>query len=78
MTPLAEALVITVLFALVILATRAFPFVLFSRKDPPRAIRFVERFMKESLRPVRTLFQCSYSWLQMSVEQLWGGAELVY
>lgn len=45
MTPLAEAIVITVLFALVILATRAFPFVLFSRKDPPRAIRFVERFI---------------------------------
>jgi len=45
MTPLFDALVIVVLFALIILATRAFPFALFSRRDPPRAIRFVEKYI---------------------------------
>jgi branched-subunit amino acid transport protein AzlD len=40
-----EALVAVVLFALIILATRAFPFVLFSRREPPRAIRFVEKYI---------------------------------
>jgi branched-subunit amino acid transport protein AzlD len=45
MTSLSEALVAVVLFALIILATRAFPFVLFSRRKPPRAIRFVEKYI---------------------------------
>lgn len=31
--------------ALVIFATRAFPFLLFSRRDPPPVLRFVERFI---------------------------------
>jgi branched-subunit amino acid transport protein AzlD len=38
------ALAATVAFSLIILATRAFPFALFSRREPPRIIRFIERF----------------------------------
>jgi branched-subunit amino acid transport protein AzlD len=45
MTTLTDALIAIPLMALVILATRAFPFILFSRRNPPRAIRFVERYI---------------------------------
>jgi len=45
MTTLSQALVAVPLMGLVILATRAFPFLLFSRRDPPRVMRFIERFI---------------------------------
>lgn len=45
MTSLADAIVAVILMALIILATRAFPFVLFSRRDPPSIIIFIERFI---------------------------------
>lgn len=45
MTTLPQALVAVPLMALVILATRAFPFLLFSRRDPPPLILFIERFI---------------------------------
>ncbi len=45
MLSLNAALVATVVFTLIILATRAFPFALFSRREPPRVIRFIERFI---------------------------------
>lgn len=45
MTSLSHALTATVLMALVTLTTRAFPFLLFSRRDPPAVIRFVEKFI---------------------------------
>jgi Predicted branched-chain amino acid permeases (azaleucine resistance) len=35
----------TFVSALVIAATRAFPFVLFSRRDPPRIIIFIEKYI---------------------------------
>ncbi|MCK9169419.1 MAG: AzlD domain-containing protein [Treponema sp.] len=35
----------TIVSALVILATRAFPFALFSRRNPPRIIRFIEKYI---------------------------------
>ena len=38
-----EALIATALSALVIFALRLFPFALFSQKDPPPFLRFVER-----------------------------------
>lgn len=44
-----EALVATVVFALIILATRAFPFVLFSRREPPALLRFIERFIPSAV-----------------------------
>lgn len=42
---LMAALVATVLCGLVIYLERAFPFLLFSRKDPPKIIRFIERYI---------------------------------
>ncbi|MFA6856740.1 MAG: AzlD domain-containing protein [Treponema sp.] len=35
----------TIVSALVIFATRAFPFALFSRRNPPRIIRFIEKYI---------------------------------
>lgn len=45
MTSLSHALIATILMALVTLATRAFPFLLFSRRDPPAVIKFVEKYI---------------------------------
>jgi len=51
-----DALIAVPLLALVILATRAFPFVLFSRRDPPKAIRFVERFIPPMVMAVLVVY----------------------
>ncbi len=56
MTSLQSALLAVPLLALVILATRAFPFVLFSRRDPPRIIRFVERFIPPMVMAVLVVY----------------------
>jgi Predicted branched-chain amino acid permeases (azaleucine resistance) len=56
MTTLTEALIAVPLMALVILATRAFPFVLFSHRDPPKAIRFVERFIPPMVMAVLVVY----------------------
>lgn len=53
---LADALFATVIFALVILATRAFPFALFSRRDPPRAIRFVEKYIPPAVMAILVVY----------------------
>lgn len=42
---LAAVLTAILVSALVILATRAFPFVLFSRRNPPRIICFIEKYI---------------------------------
>lgn len=39
------ALVATVVSGLIIFATRAFPFVVFSKKEPPRILRFIEKYI---------------------------------
>lgn len=56
MTSVQDALIAVPLLALVILATRAFPFVLFSRRDPPKAIRFVERFIPPMVMAVLVVY----------------------
>jgi len=56
MTPLTEALIAVALMGLVILATRAFPFILFSRRDPPALIRFVERFIPPMVMAVLVVY----------------------
>lgn len=43
--PLAQALLATFLSALVIFCERLFPFALFSRRDPPDIIRFIEKYI---------------------------------
>ena len=56
MTPLREALTAVLLMALVILGTRAFPFLLFSRRDPPKVLRFVERFIPSMVMAVLVVY----------------------
>lgn len=40
-----EAVAATLVCALIIFLTRAFPFILFSRAKPPKIISFIERFI---------------------------------
>ena len=56
MTTLLSALVAVPLMGLVILGTRAFPFLLFSRRDPPAFIRFVERFIPPMVMAVLVVY----------------------
>jgi branched-subunit amino acid transport protein AzlD len=56
MTSLPEALIAVILMSLIILATRAFPFVLFSRRDPPKAISFVEKFIPSMVMAVLVIY----------------------
>lgn len=45
MTSLSGAFLATAVFGLVIFMTRAFPFLLFSRRDPPSFIEFIEEYI---------------------------------
>ncbi|HKL85809.1 MAG TPA: AzlD domain-containing protein [Treponemataceae bacterium] len=56
MTSLSQALIATVLMALVTLATRAFPFLLFSRRDPPAVLKFVEKFIPPMVMAVLVIY----------------------
>ena len=42
---LSQALIATLVMALIIFATRAFPFVLFSKREPPRILQFIEKYI---------------------------------
>lgn len=42
---LSSALIATVVSALVIFATRLFPFALFSSREPPELLRFIEKYI---------------------------------
>lgn len=42
---LKQALIATFASALTILFTRAFSFILFAKKDPPKIVRFVEKYI---------------------------------
>lgn len=44
-TPYSKAFIAVVIIALVIFLERAFPFLLFSRKNPPAIIRFIEKYI---------------------------------
>ena len=56
MTTLTDAVIATTLAGCIILATRAFPFVLFSRRDPPSVLRFVERFIPPMVMAVLVVY----------------------
>jgi branched-subunit amino acid transport protein AzlD len=56
MTTLSQALIAIPLMALVILATRALPFLLFARRDPPRFFRFIERFIPPMVMAVLVVY----------------------
>ena len=47
--PLHAALLATLVAALVIFATRLFPFALFSKREPPPLLRFVEKYIPPML-----------------------------
>jgi len=42
---LSQAIIATLCITLVILTERAFPFVLFTKKEPPALIRFIEQYI---------------------------------
>ena len=56
MTPIAGTIAATVFMGLTILATRAFPFLLFSRRDPPRIIRFAEKYIPPTVMAVLVVY----------------------
>lgn len=51
-----QVLVATIATSIVIFSTRAFPFVLFSKKDPPRAIRFVEKLIPPMIMAILVVY----------------------
>ncbi|ULQ60621.1 AzlD domain-containing protein [Brucepastera parasyntrophica] len=56
MISLSQALIATFLFALIIFLTRAFPFLLFSRREPPALIRFIEQFIPPMVMAVLVIY----------------------
>ncbi len=56
MTALTDVLIAVPLMALTILATRALPFVLFSRRDPPAVIRFIEKYIPPMVMAVLVVY----------------------
>lgn len=43
-------------FAAVIFITRLFPFVLFSRRDPPRIIQFIEQYIPPAVMAILVIY----------------------
>jgi len=43
-------------FALVICATRAFPFLLFTRRDPPSFLRFIETYIPPAVMAILVVY----------------------
>ncbi|HPX13936.1 MAG TPA: AzlD domain-containing protein [Treponemataceae bacterium] len=56
MISVSQALLATVLFALVIFATRLFPFALFSRRDPPKLLRFIEQSIPPAVMAILVVY----------------------
>ncbi len=56
MTSLPDILIAVPLMALTILATRAFPFVLFSRRNPPAVICFIEKYIPPMVMAVLVVY----------------------
>ncbi|MCQ2610408.1 MAG: AzlD domain-containing protein [Treponema sp.] len=50
------ALIATVVSAAIIFATRAFPFVLFSKKEPPAILKFIERYIPPMVMAVLLIY----------------------
>lgn len=62
-----QALLATAVFSLVIFTTRIFPFLLFSRRKPPKLLQFIER----SIPPAVMAILVIYSFKDIS----WTGTE---
>lgn len=50
------ALITTLVAALVIFATRLFPFVLFSKREPPPILRFVEKYIPPMIMAILLIY----------------------
>ncbi len=58
-----EVILAVPLMALIILATRAFPFILFSHRNPPRLLRFIEQFIPSMVMAVLVIYSLKHiSW----------------
>lgn len=53
---LLQALLGTLVGAMVIFATRLFPFALFSKKDPPAVIRFIEKYIPSMIMAILVVY----------------------
>lgn len=51
-----QILIATLISAAVIFSTRAFPFVLFSKKDPPAIIRFIQKYIPPMVMAVLLIY----------------------
>ncbi|MDR1748046.1 MAG: AzlD domain-containing protein [Spirochaetaceae bacterium] len=56
MAPLDRTLLSVVFMALIIFATRAFPFVLFSRHKPPGILLFIEKYIPPMIMAVLVVY----------------------
>jgi branched-subunit amino acid transport protein AzlD len=56
MTSLNTALIATILMALIIFAERAFPFVLFSRRKPPKILQFIQKLLPPMIMAVLVVY----------------------
>lgn len=56
MISVSQALLATAVFALVIFATRVFPFLLFSRRDPPKVLQFIERSIPPAVMAILVVY----------------------
>lgn len=53
---LTAALIGTLISAAILYALRAFPFVLFSKKEPPKVIRFIEKYIPPMVMAVLVVY----------------------
>lgn len=51
-----NALIATLIAALVIFATRLFPFALFSKKEPPSILRFIEKYIPPMIMAILLIY----------------------
>lgn len=56
MTSVAETIYIVPILAVIIFLTRLFPFALFSKRNPPAFIRFIERFIPPMVMAVLVVY----------------------
>lgn len=56
MIPVPHALLATIIFAIVIFATRVFPFLLFSRRNPPKLLQFIEQSIPPAVMAILVIY----------------------
>lgn len=56
MKPLTDTIITIFLMAGIIFLTRSLPFILFARTKPPKAIRFIERFIPPTVMSILVVY----------------------